>query len=544
MQWRGCSLRVLVVALACSSIAVAVPAAGAAPPQWSTPVTAGEAGTIIAPAVVVDAEGVATVAWISRDGATSIVRTSRCTRTACATPVDLTDTTVTVSELDLAIASDGAIVAGWIQRSGAAASIHARSYRTGQWGPDAQVYAVQSPFDLSVAAFADGASVFTFRTIGGAGSTGDVATCSGYLALCSQTQVESGLSVSEIEVGSNGAAAGLLALTTLSGQDRQVSAAPLLLAGGTISVGNTTRTTLAVATTVLGLTVGVDLDGIATVAWSQGADNLMAQRFPVAQVPNASVPPVVASSVDDIRDGSIAIGSDRAGRTVLSWSVTPSAGGAGQVVRSLVYVDGTAQAPTTVLGAALGTTRNPALAVGGDGRVVLAADRGERVITRVRARTASTWTPRTVAPDSGATIQELRAAANADGQTALVWIAVVGTASRIRYSSLEAGDAPRVRFASRRATATQITMRITSNVAGRVSQVGRYRVGSRTILACRARAVRVRANRPRLIRCTLTGRARADRASRNLRITFTTTLRPTGEPPVRQTTRYTLRRRS
>ena len=182
----------------------------------------------------------------------------------------------------------------------------------------------------------------------------------------------------------------------------------------------------------------------------------------------------------------------------------------------------------------------PALSVApGSGRVVLAAARGNRIVTRVRFADEAKWRQRLLPVERGVTMTALVGAADARGGAVLAWVATTRTEERLRFARLAAApEAARPRVTRRAVTAS-----VSSPIPGRARLVGRYRVRGQSVIGCRSAAVSLTANVPRNARCVLTARARADRAVRALRIDIAVTVRPRTGRPISATTTVAVPRR-
>lgn len=530
-------------AFALATVLVAFGAADAtaadAPPRWSAPRTLAAADAVVAPGVAVDADGVATITWIERGDTDARVHAMRCTPRRCGRDVTLSGAVAQASEAVVAVAADGEATVAWIERVGAAGSLHARSFRGGTWGPDALVYDAASPFDVDLAAFAGGSVAITHREIDGGRTVARASTCGAHLALCSVADLDAAGHATAVVVASNRSTGGLIAIATLDGADHGVAVAELRIGAGLLLRGATAPLTPALPLAVSGLAAAVDAGGNATVAWSEGGVAVREQTFALDAIPLPVAGVLVSAGADPLLDPAIAVAADGAGRATIIWAVTPARG---QGVRSAVIANRAPGAPVDVIAPRQMRRIAPALAVApASGRVVVAAARRHQVVTRIRFAEDATWTARAT-PDEGAGIvADVRVAAAPSGRTALIWTASAGGAERLRFAALE--PAPRTAVARVRATA--IATEVTSPVAGRARQVGRFRSASgRIVIGCRSTATAVAANAAKTIRCVLTAAARQARRAAALRMTITTTVRTRGGRPIAGVAEARLPRRS
>ena len=440
-------------------------------------------------------------------------------------------------ELDVAVASDGAVTAMWVQRTGLDSAIHARVFHRGSWGVDAPVYDAEPAFDIHVGAFAGGQAAVAFRYLGGAGTAAAVASCLGNGLLCTSRDVETGASATSVAIATDGADQGVVAVVTLDGFQRDVRAGRIASSAGALpAVDDLVAVTPSSVDPIVGLVASVG-DGTATLAWVTGSRTLAALAFPTTAVPNRIAPLVVDQQADPVIDRSLAIAGDGPD-AVLAW--TRDLPGPLSTVSSGGVAVGAVRAAADAIGPARLRQVPPALSVApGSGRVVLAAARGNRIVTRVRFADEAKWRQRLLPVERGVTMTALVGAADARGGAVLAWVATTRTEERLRFARLAAApEAARPRVTRRAVTAS-----VSSPIPGRARLVGRYRVRGQSVIGCRSAAVSLTANVPRNARCVLTARARADRAVRALRIDIAVTVRPRTGRPISATTTVAVPRR-
>jgi hypothetical protein len=232
------------------------------------------------------------------------------------------------------------------------------------------------------------------------------------------------------------------------------------------------------------------------------------------------VPPFTSGGVAEVLE--VAVAGPRAGLATVAW-LQRSAPGAEPAVFVADVADRAVREVEEVLPAGRAGTGSLALAVAGDGLAVVAVDAGDRLRTRVRPSGATRWTQRLTARQPGVEPSVLRLGANAAGDVRALWMSprqaprdAVVVASLRRSATL---TATRVRSAAR-----PVRLRVRASADGRLSQVGRARIGGRSVVVCRVRNVAVVAGRSRVARCPLNGAGRRAQAAQRLRVTVASTL--------------------